>query len=93
MKPSFWQADVAQDDARDEQPRMPVVPERDLADSDAQPHVDPTAELLGRAKSRRPRAKAAAPEAPAKKRKAPAAKRPSRSKKSASGDDDSIGNQ
>jgi uncharacterized LabA/DUF88 family protein len=91
--PSLPQADVAQDD-RDEQPLIPVEPERDLTDSDAQPPVDPTAELLGRAKARRPRAKAAAPEAPAKKRRAPSAKRPSRSKKSAaSGDDDSIGNQ
>ena len=86
--PSLPQADVAQDD----QPLIPVEPER--VDSDAQPPVDPTAELLGRAKARRPRTRAAAPEALAKKRKAPPAKRPSRAKKSAaSGEDDNIGNQ
>jgi uncharacterized LabA/DUF88 family protein len=92
--PSLPQADVAADD-RENQPLIPVEPEMpDTMDSDAQPAVDPTAEMLGRAKARRPRARAAAPEAPSKKRKAPPAKRPSRSKKSASsGDDDSIGNQ
>jgi uncharacterized LabA/DUF88 family protein len=92
--PSLPQADVAQDDARDGQPLIPVERHMaDVPDSDAQP-ADPTAELLGRAKAKRPRAKAAAPEAPAKKRRAPSAKRPARSKKSASaGDDDNIGNQ
>ena len=63
------------------------------ADLDAQP-IDTTAELLGRAKSRRPRAKAApAPAPPAKKKRAAAApaKRGSRAKKSAS--DDNAGNR
>ena len=77
----------------DEQPLIPVEPEAGIeADSDAQPSVDPTAELLGRAKSRRGGRAKAAPEGGAKKKRAPAAKRGSRSKKTA-GDDDRIGNQ
>jgi len=90
--PALPQADVA--DEHDNQPLIPVEPERqDTADSDRQPTVDPTAEMLGRASGRRPRTRAAAPEAAAKKRRAPSGKRPSRSKKSASSDDDNAGNQ
>ena len=86
----------------DEQPKylssdaQPLIPaESETGDSDAQP-VDPTAELLGRAKSRRPRARAAAPAAPAKKtakKAAPPAKRGARSKKSAASNDDNAGNR
>jgi uncharacterized protein (TIGR00288 family) len=92
------QADVAQDEQiidttpgapTYETPLIPVDAEP-IIDADAQP-VDTTAELLGRAKARRPRAKTAA--APVGKRKrAAASRRPSRSKKSAA-DDDNIGNQ
>jgi hypothetical protein len=89
---SLPQADVA-DEARDEQPLIPVEPDADAGDIDAQPAIDPTAELLGRAgaKPRRTRTKAA-PEAGARKKRAAAPKRGSRSKKSG-GDDDNIGNQ
>jgi hypothetical protein len=90
QRPVPADAPQAADGRRDEQPLIPVEPE--TADLDVQP-ADPTAELLGRAKSRRPRARAAAPEAPAKKKKAAPAKRGSRSKKAAAGDDDNIGNQ
>jgi hypothetical protein len=90
--PSLPQRDVA-DETHDEQPLIPVEPDVDAGDLDAQPAIDPTAELLGRAgaKPRRTRTKAA-PEAGAKKKRAAAPKRGSRSKKSA-GDDDNIGNQ
>ena len=59
--------------------------------------IDTTAELLGRAKARKPRARAAARPAAAPKKaaaKKPAAKKPSRGKKAAaSGDDDNAGNR
>jgi len=93
------QADVAQDEQiidtapgepTYETPLIPVEAEP-IIDGDAQP-VDTTAELLGRAKARRPRAKAA-PQTGGKRKRAVAAKRPSRSKKSAPSDDDSFGNQ
>jgi uncharacterized protein (TIGR00288 family) len=92
------QADVAQDDQiidtapgepTYETPLIRVEPE--AIDADAQP-VDTTAELLGRAKPRRPRAKSA-PAPSGKRKRAAAAKRPARSKKSAPADDDNIGNQ
>jgi hypothetical protein len=94
--PSLPQRDIA-DEMHDEQPLIPVEPyagiERDM---DAQPAVDPTAELLGRAKSKRGGRAKAAPEGGAR-RKRPssttAAKRGSRSKKAAASDDDQIGNQ
>ena len=90
--PSLPQGDVA-DEMHDEQPLIPVEPEPGIeADSDAQPSVDPTAELLGRAKSKRGGRARTAPDGGAKKKRAPAAKRGSRSKKTA-GDDDRIGNQ
>jgi uncharacterized protein (TIGR00288 family) len=86
--PALPQADVT-DSAHDEQPLIPVEPE--VRDLDAQPPVDPTAELLGRAKARRPRAKAA-PEPAAKKRRSPSPKRGSRSKKASTTDEDNAGN-
>src|SRR6185295_13999215 len=47
--PSLPQADIA-DDMHDEQPLIPVEPEAGAeGDMDAQPAIDPTAELLGRA--------------------------------------------
>jgi hypothetical protein len=87
---SLSQADVA-DAGQDQQPMIPVT--ADAADFEAQPAVDPTAEMLGRAKARRPRAKAA-PEAAPKKRRAPSSspRRGSRSKKSSANDEDSAGN-
>jgi len=94
------QADVAQDEQiidtapgapTYETPLIPVEAEP-IIDADAQP-IDTTAELLGRAKSRRPRAKAAAPPAGGKRKRAAAAKRSPRSKKSAAADDDNFGNQ
>ena len=85
-------ADEQMDTMANDAPMIPV----DVPDSDAQP-IDPTAELLGRAKSRRPRAKAAPAPAPApharKKKAAAPAKRGSRSKKSAASDDDNAGNK
>jgi uncharacterized protein (TIGR00288 family) len=81
------QPDVEQDEA----PSIPAEPE--AAELEAQPVVDPTAELLGRAKSRRPRTKTP-PDAGAKKKKAPATRRASRSRKTAAPEDaDNIGNQ
>jgi uncharacterized protein (TIGR00288 family) len=91
------QTDVAHDDQiidtapgepTYETPLIPVEAEP-IIDADAQP-VDTTAELLGRAKPRRPRAKAAPAGGGKRKR---AAKRPSRSRKSAATDDDNVGNQ
>jgi uncharacterized protein (TIGR00288 family) len=74
-----------------ETPLIPVEAEP-IIDVEPQP-VDTTAELLGRAKQRRPRARAAAP-AGAKKKRPAAGKRNSRSKKAAAAeDDDNIGNQ
>jgi hypothetical protein len=93
------QVDVAQDEQiidtapgepTYETPLIPVEAEP-IIDGDAQP-VDTTAELLGRAKSRRPRVRPVSPSG-GKKKRAAAAKRPSRSKKSASADDDNLGNQ
>jgi uncharacterized LabA/DUF88 family protein len=91
--PSLPQADVA--DEMDNQPLIPVEPQTlDTADSERQPAVDPTAEMLGRAAGRRSRAKAAPPEAPSRKRKTAAApKRGGRSRKPAASDDDNAGNQ
>ena len=83
--PSLPQADVA-----DEAPLIPG--EAGAGDFEAQPPVDPTAELLGRAKGRRPRTRAAAPDLGARKKRAPSTKRPARSKKTASADDDNAGN-
>ncbi|HET9833671.1 MAG TPA: NYN domain-containing protein [Vicinamibacterales bacterium] len=93
------QVDVAQDEQiidtapgepTYETPLIPVEAEP-IIDGDAQP-VDTTAELLGRAKARRPRVRPAPPSG-GKKKRAAAAKRPSRSKKSAPADDDNFGNQ
>ncbi|HXD75252.1 MAG TPA: NYN domain-containing protein [Vicinamibacterales bacterium] len=86
------QPDVA-DDMQDNAPLIPIEPDHDM-EAEAQPAVDPTAELLGvgRGKAKRARAKAA-PEGGGKKKRASSAKRPSRSRKAASADDDSIGNQ
>jgi hypothetical protein len=83
--------DTAPGEPTYETPLIPVEAEP-ISDADAQP-VDTTAELLGRAKPRRPRAKAAPPAGGGKRKRAAAAKRPSRSKKSAPSDDDNIGNQ
>jgi uncharacterized LabA/DUF88 family protein len=58
--------------------------------------IDTTAELLGRAKSRKPRARAPRPMAAAPKKaaaKKPAAKKPASRKKAATADDDSSGNR
>ncbi|HUK34088.1 MAG TPA: OST-HTH/LOTUS domain-containing protein, partial [Vicinamibacterales bacterium] len=93
--PSESQPDVSQDEQiidtapDDAAPIVPVEADR-IIDVEPQP-VDTTAELLGRAKARRPRAKAAPPASVKKKRTA--GKRNPRSKKSAAVDDDSIGNQ
>ena len=94
------QSDVAQDEQiidtapgepTYETPLIPVEAEP-IIDIDAQP-VDTTAELLGRAKPRRPRAKAPQP-AGARKKRNSSPKRTSRSKRSASvADDDNVGNQ
>jgi len=93
------QAGAAQDDQMiDTTPgnvaeSRPMLSDADAADLDAQPPVDPTAELLGRAKARRPRVRAAAPVAAPKKKKAAAApRRGARSKKAAASDDDNSGN-
>jgi uncharacterized protein (TIGR00288 family) len=93
------QADVSQDeqliDTAPGEPTYdtPLVPveAEPIIDVEPQP-VDTTAELLGRAKPRRPRAKAAPPAAGRKKRPS-AGKRSSRSKKPAVTDEDNIGNQ
>jgi len=93
------QADVSQDEqiidtapgeATYETPLVPVEAEP-IIDVEPQP-VDTTAELLGRAKQRRPRAKAAPPAAGRKKRSS-AGKRNPRSKKPAVMDEDNFGNQ
>jgi len=86
--------DVAQDDQMIDTARGNRAEDTPLladADLDAQP-VDTTAELLGRAKARRPRVRATAPPAGAKKGKAAAPKRGARPKKAAATDDDSAGN-
>ena len=73
-------------------PMMPAEPE--AAELEAQPFVDPTAELLGRAKARRPRTKTPPDAGAKKKRAASTMKRASRSKKVAAPEDaDNIGNQ
>ena len=83
--------DTAPGEPTYETPLIPVEAEP-IIDVELQP-VDTTAELLGRAKARRPRAKAA-PAAGGKKKRAPSGKRGGRSKKAATGeDDDNIGNQ
>jgi hypothetical protein len=89
--PTLPQADV-EDEMQADAPLIPVEPETD-AEADAQPSVDPTAELLGRATGKRSRSKPAREAAPKKKR-APS-RRGSRTKKAAAsdGDDDNIGNQ
>ena len=75
-----------------ETPLIPVEAEP-IIDVEPQP-VDTTAELLGRAKQRRPRARAASASGGAKKKRPAAAKRGARSKKAAAAeDDDNIGNQ
>ena len=90
--PVLPQADVEDEGQPVEAPLIPVEPDLESA---AQPAVDPTAELLGRAgvKAKRGSGRAkAAPEAAPKKKRAPA-KRGSKSKKAAAADDDNIGNQ
>ena len=91
---SLPQADVAAD-AHEEQPLIPAEREAAYMETETQPAVDPTAELLGRAggKTRRPTRTRPAPEPAGKKKRSAAPKRGSRSKKIAAGDDDSIGNQ
>jgi uncharacterized protein (TIGR00288 family) len=75
-----------------ETPLIPVEAEP-IIDVEPQP-VDTTAELLGRAKQRRPRARAAVAAAGAKKKRPAPAKRSARSKKAAAAeDDDNVGNQ
>jgi hypothetical protein len=82
--------DTAPGEPTYETPLIPVEAEP-IIDVDPQP-VDTTAELLGRAKPRRPRAKAA-PSSGKKKRPAPG-RRAARSKRAAAGDDDdNMGNQ
>jgi len=86
--PGLPQPDVEQEEA----PMMPAEPE--AAELEAQPFVDPTAELLGRAKARRPRTKTPPDAGAKKKRAASTMKRASRSKKVAAPEDaDNIGNQ
>ncbi|MCC7416361.1 MAG: NYN domain-containing protein [Acidobacteria bacterium] len=51
---------------------MPAAIDADIVDLEPMPTIDPTAELLGRAKPKRPRTRAAAPAAPAAKPKRPA---------------------
>jgi uncharacterized protein (TIGR00288 family) len=83
--------DTAPGEPTYETPLIPVEAEP-IIDVEPQP-VDTTAELLGRAKARRPRAKAAPP-AGGKKKRAAAARRNPRAKRAAAGeDDDNIGNQ
>jgi hypothetical protein len=96
--PVLPQPDVAQDEpvidttAGDVVQRTPTLVDAGGLDVEAQP-VDTTAELLGRAKAKRPRAKGPVP-AGGKRKKTAAAKRPSRSRKSAPAvDEDNIGNQ
>jgi hypothetical protein len=83
--------DTAPGEPTYETPLIPVEAEP-IIDVDPQP-VDTTAELLGRAKQRRPRARPAAAAGGKKKRAAPG-RRSTRSKKaSAAEDDDNLGNQ
>jgi uncharacterized protein (TIGR00288 family) len=83
--------DTAPGEPTYETPLIPVEAEP-IIDVEPQP-VDTTAELLGRAKARRPRAKAT-PAPGGKKKRASAPKRSGRSKKAAPAeDDDNIGNQ
>jgi hypothetical protein len=94
------QRDVAHDDQIiDTAPaeptyEMPLIPveAEPIIDVDVQP-VDTTAELLGRAKPRRPRAKAAPPASGGRRKRAAAPKRAARGRKSGSGEDDDIGNR
>jgi uncharacterized LabA/DUF88 family protein len=98
--PSVSHADLPQDEQiidtapgepTYETPLIPVEAEP-IIDVEPQP-VDTTAELLGRAKQRRPRARTAVAASGKKKRPAPG-RRSARSKKtSAAEDDDNIGNQ
>ncbi len=83
--------DTAPGEPTYETPLIPVEAEP-IIDADAQP-VDTTAELLGRAKPKRPRTAAKPPAPGAKRKRAAAPKRAPRSKKSAPIDDDNIGNQ
>jgi hypothetical protein len=92
------QGDVA-DEMQDQAPLIPVEPEPEV-ETEAQPAIDPTAELLGRAgaKPRRTRAKAAPEGGAGKKKRASSSgsssKRGSRSKRSAAAaDEDNVGNQ
>jgi uncharacterized protein (TIGR00288 family) len=85
--------DTAPGEPTYETPLIPVEAEP-IIDVELQP-VDTTAELLGRAKARRPRAKAA-PAAGGKKKRAASGRRGGRSKKAATAtaeDDDNVGNQ
>ncbi len=100
--PNLPQADVSQDDQIiDTAPDEPTdgvpliaVESEPIIDAEAQP-VDTTAELLGRAKSRRPRSRPGpAPVQASKRKRQSSPKRSSRSKKSSAepDDDDNIGN-
>ncbi len=86
--PALPQPDVEQEETQAETFAVHVEPDAEI---DRQPAVDPTAELLGRAKARRGRTKAA-PEGGVKKKRASSARRAPRSKKAAQ-DEDNIGNQ
>ncbi|HVZ23165.1 MAG TPA: NYN domain-containing protein [Vicinamibacterales bacterium] len=78
-------ADVVED--------TPMLVDAEATDVEAQP-IDTTAELLGRAKPKRPRTKTAPAPAGGRKKKSAAPKRASRARKaSAPVDDDNIGNQ
>ena len=93
--PALPQADVAQDEQMIDTAQVveetPMLVDAEPVDLDAQP-VDTTAELLGRAKARRPRVRATAPAAAPKRKKAAAPRRGARSKKAATTDDDNAGN-
>jgi uncharacterized LabA/DUF88 family protein len=99
-RPNLPQPDVEEYENQPiEAPRAEPVDSGNRADvdhEDVQPVlIDTTAELLGRAKQRKPRVRAARPALAATPRKAaakkPAAKKPARGKKS--GSDDSAGNR
>ena len=84
--------DTAPGEPTYETPLIPVEAEP-IIDVEPQP-VDTTAELLGRAKQRRPRARTAAVAAGGKKKRPAPGRRSARSKKaSAAEDDDNVGNQ
>jgi len=95
-RPNLPQPDVEEYENQPIEPQSAAVAETAAESADGeletigQMPIDTTAELLGRAKSRKPRARAPRPLAAAPKKaaaKKPAAKKPSRKKAAASDDD------